>query len=229
MAESDSKGPPSRDRSETTGGAAGASARREHARRRASRERRVRERHPLIGGALLALGSEPAHERAWARGAAGEERVAQVFAAQLEHNARVLHDRRIPGSRANIDHIVIAPSGVWVIDAKRYKGRVAVSKPLLGRAKLTVGGRDRTKLVEGVGRQVGLVRVVVAEVAPTMPVHGALCFVEGDLPVFGTLQLDGCLVLGPKRLAKRINAGGQASGGAITAVSDALTQRLPAA
>ncbi len=55
----------------------------------------------------------------------------------------MLHDRRIPGSRANIDHIAIATSGVWVIDAKRYKGKVQVSRPLFGQPKLTIAGATR--------------------------------------------------------------------------------------
>lgn len=33
-----------------------------------------------------------------------------------------MHDRRIPRSRANIDHIVVTPGGVWVIDTKRRVG-----------------------------------------------------------------------------------------------------------
>src|SRR5215217_3006119 len=110
-------------------GTAGASARREHDRRRANRERRVREKHPHIGGALLALRDGPTHETVWARGAAGEERVAAYLAKHLNDDVVVLHDRRIPGRRANIDHIAVAPSGVWVVDAKRYKGKVAVRKP----------------------------------------------------------------------------------------------------
>lgn len=36
---------------------------------------------------------------------------------------QVLRDRRIPGSRANIDHLAVTPTGVHVIDAKRYNGR----------------------------------------------------------------------------------------------------------
>jgi glucokinase len=69
--------------------------------------------------AELALGEPPSHERAWAQGASGEEYVAERLAKYLNHGACVLHDRRIIGSRTNIDHIVIAPSGVWVIDSKR--------------------------------------------------------------------------------------------------------------
>ena len=92
---------------------------------------------------MLALGGAPHHETAWARGASGEEYVARSSAKYLNDEACVLHDRRVPGSQANIDHIAVAPSGVWVIDSKCYKGKVAVSKPLLGTAKLTIAGRDK--------------------------------------------------------------------------------------
>jgi hypothetical protein len=40
------------------------------------------------------------------------------------HVGLVLHDRAIPGTRSNIDHIAVVPSGVWVIDTKQYRGRV---------------------------------------------------------------------------------------------------------
>ena len=90
-------------------GAAGASARREHDRRKARREDAVRGRHPRIGGLLLALKEPPAHERRWAHGAGGEEMVAEALDKNLRADAVVLHDRAIPGSRANIDHIAVTP------------------------------------------------------------------------------------------------------------------------
>jgi hypothetical protein len=37
-----------------------------------------------------------------------------------------LHDRRVSGTRANIDHFVIGPAGVFVIDAKRYEGQIHI-------------------------------------------------------------------------------------------------------
>src|SRR5436853_5665627 len=65
-----------------------------------------------------------------------------------------LHDRRIPGARGNIDHVVICPSGLYVIDAKRYKGAVSVrnvggffSGPDL---RLIVGRRGCTKLARNI-------------------------------------------------------------------------------
>jgi hypothetical protein len=33
----------------------------------------------------------------------------------------------VPGSKANIDHVVIGPPGVFVIDTKNYRGRLRLS------------------------------------------------------------------------------------------------------
>ncbi len=210
-------------------GIAGASARREHERRRANREKRVRQKHPHIGGLLLRLADEPQHETAWARGSGGEEHVARSLAKHLDKTALLLHDRRIPRSRANIDHLAVAPSGVWVIDAKRYKGRVRISKPLFGTAKLTIAGRDRTKLIAGLARQVALVETALASVAPAVPVRGALCFVDAELPLLGTLTFDGYPLLHPKRLAKRINARGPVDVARVRTLAAELARHFPSA
>src|SRR5215213_748788 len=60
---------------------------------------------------------------AWRRGAAGERRTARVLAALERHGWAVLHDLAVPRSQANIDHPVIGPGGVFVIDSKQYRGR----------------------------------------------------------------------------------------------------------
>lgn len=128
-------------------GEAGASARREHERRKAIRESAVRERHPRLGGVILALQDAPQHETSWGQGASGEKLVAQALAKRCSDVA-VLRDRRIPGSRANIDHIAVAATGVWVIDTKRYRGKLQIAKSLFGKPTLRIAGRDKTKLVE---------------------------------------------------------------------------------
>jgi hypothetical protein len=61
---------------------------------------------------------------AWRQGAAGEQRTARLLAALERQGWVVLHDLAIPGSRANIDHLVIGPGGVFVIDSKHYRGRL---------------------------------------------------------------------------------------------------------
>lgn len=211
-------------------GVPGGSARREHERRRAGRQQRVRQRlNPIIGGALLALRDDPTQERAWALGAGGEERVAAVLAERLASDTVVLHDRRIPGSKANIDHIAVARSGIWVIDTKRYTGKVAVSAPLLGQAKLTINGRDQSKLIDGLDRQVQLVRAAAEVVAPGALVHGALCIVQADLPLLGTTTFRGYPLLYPRALAKRINSTEIVAADRVRPIAIAIAQRFPVA
>ena len=50
--------------------------------------------------------------------AAGERRLARRLNDELADIAVVLHDREVPNTRGNIDHLVVAPSGIWIIHAK---------------------------------------------------------------------------------------------------------------
>jgi hypothetical protein len=95
--------------------------------------------------------------------------VAAALAQRCGPHVRVLHDRSMPRSRANIDHVAVAPTGVWVVDTKRYTGKSKVAKPLLGPARLEIAGRDRTKLVDGLAKQVEAVTGLVAEIALGTP------------------------------------------------------------
>jgi Nuclease-related domain len=184
-------------------GVAGSSARREYERRKAKDEEKLREKWGRFGGLAVALSDERQTTKAWDRGAIGEERLGARLNALAGAGLAVLHDRRIPGSKANIDHIAITPGGIWVIDAKRYKGRPelkiegGILRPRVER--LLVGRRDCSKLVDGVLKQVDVVRDLVGDV----PVTGALCFVEADWPLIGgSFSTRGVHVLWPKRLAK---------------------------
>lgn len=104
-------------------GTPGASARREFERRQARREAHVREKHPKLGGLILRMSNDPQSTTAWNIGAIGEERLGNRLNELSFDTMQVLHDRRIPGTKANIDHIAVTPTGVYVIDTKRYKGR----------------------------------------------------------------------------------------------------------
>ena len=73
----------------------------------------------------MGLRSRPSPDAsAWQRGAAGERRTARLLAPLERHGWAVLHDLAIPGSQANLDHVVIGPGGVFVIDSKHYRGRL---------------------------------------------------------------------------------------------------------
>jgi Nuclease-related domain len=79
-------------------------------------------------GAWWRLRFRPSPEtRAWQRGAAGERHVAQLLEPLVQQGWGVNHDLRVPGSEVNIDHVVVGPPGVFVIDAKHYRGRLRLS------------------------------------------------------------------------------------------------------
>ena len=210
---------------------AGASAGREHKRRDAHRRARERERSGPLAPVVLALRNEPQHIRAWARGAEGERKVAKELERRTANRGVVLlHDRQMPGSRGNIDHIAVGPSGVAVIDAKHYRGRIAVERRgglFRERSEhLVVAGRDRTNLIDGVLAQADAVRALLAG-GPhvTVPVRAMLCFVDGDWPWGGPLEVRGVGVLTPRRAAK-LCAAGTLPAATVTEIADALQARL---
>ena len=93
----------------------------DHCRDRARDEERLRAKYGRFGGIAVAFSEEKQSTSAWDRGAVGEERLgARLDKLAADGPIEVLHDRLIPGTRANIDHIVVAPGGVWVVDSKRY-------------------------------------------------------------------------------------------------------------
>jgi Nuclease-related domain len=76
----------------------------------------------LVGWRLRFRPSEQV--RAWQRGAHGERRTARLLDRLTGDGYVVFHDLAIPGSPANVDHLVIGPSGVFVIDSKQWTGSV---------------------------------------------------------------------------------------------------------
>jgi hypothetical protein len=130
----------------------------------------------------------------WARGAAGE----MVTAALLEGLPRrrwvVLHDLALPGSRANVDHLVIGPTGVWVVDTKAYRGRVVARR----RQVLVAGAPIKTGPVcweaEVVSGLLGVgARPVIAVHAKGLPRRGR--------------RVSGVRVLPAGRLVRRLRRG----------------------
>ena len=207
-------------------GVAGGSARREYERRKAKDEQRIREKWGRFGNIAVAISDERQSTTAWERGAVGEERLGARLDSLVSQDIAVLHDRRIPRSKANIDHIVITRAGIWVIDAKRYKGKPelrvegGILRPRI--RKLLVGRRDCTDLVDGVLKQVDRVR----DVAGDIPITGALCFVEADWPLIGgAFTTRGVQVLWPKRLVSLLT---EAELGAVD-VAAVCGGRLPLA
>ena len=214
-------------------GVAGASARREYERRVRSREDTVRANHPKLGGLILALQDDPQSTKAWDVGARGEERLGRRL-DQIGSSVRVLHDRRIPGTKANIDHIVVSPVGVFVIDAKKYSGRPTKKveggffRPTVTR--LMVGSRDRTSLVAGMHGQVSRVETAVAAGGFRVAISGILCFVDAEWPIIGgAFSVDGVDIVWPGRAIELVTKPGPLDSPVMDGLREVLAQAFPPA
>jgi Nuclease-related domain len=217
-------------------GVGGRSALAEYQRRHVHNDRQIEARWGTgrIGRLAKFLADDPQSTTAWLKGADGERRLAQRLNDELGATAAVLHDRAIPGSRANIDHLVVAASGVWIIDAKNYDGRVE-RRDLGGwrhvDQRLFVNGRDRTNLTAGLEAQAATVATVLtANGELDVPVHRALCFTNSDWKPFAKpFTINGALITWAASLLDAIRSAGELDNARIDLVSRALADVLPPA
>ncbi len=140
----------------------------------------------------------------WRRGAEGERSTAQLLAPLGHIGWGVLHDRRIPGTDANIDHLVIGPSAVWVIDSKSYRGRIKV----LGDGRLWYGRNCLDNVLQTVQWAAGAVedRLGSELVDAGLVVRPALCIHGARLPR-SPFDFDGVLLATSDTLLQSIAAG----------------------
>jgi hypothetical protein len=150
------------------------------------------------------------HTVAWRRGAAGERRTARLLDPLQRHGWAVLHDLALPGSRANIDHLVIGPGGVFVVDSKHYRGRLRLD----GSGRLWHGRYPLASVLRAVDFEADRAAQVLVDpdvvVVPIVAVHGAQVpwgkVVSNGVPVVAAKRLPSMLgqlpeVLGPERVA----------------------------
>jgi Nuclease-related domain len=147
---------------------------------------------------------------AWRRGAAGERRTARLLNPLERQGWAVLHDLAVPGSRANIDHLVIGPGGVFAIDSKHYRGRLQLDAS----GRLWHGRYPLAPTLRAVDFEADQAAQVLPDpdvvVVPIVAVHGAQVpwgkVVMQGVPVVAARRLPSMLrqlpaVLGPERVA----------------------------
>jgi hypothetical protein len=123
----------------------------------------------LVGWRLRFRPSEQA--RTWQRGAEGERHTARQLRRLTRDGFVVFHDLAVPGNtRANVDHLVIGPTGVFVIDSKQWTG--SVHQGADGLAWHNHYPLDRTlETVRWEAQVIG--RLLGTRIHPLLCVHGA--------------------------------------------------------
>jgi hypothetical protein len=133
--------------------------------------------------------------RAWRDGVRGERATARRLQRLERHGYAVLHDLQIPGSHANVDHLAVGPTGVFVIDSKYYRGRLQ-----LGADGMLWYGRY--PLAQQLATAVwATLRVAEAlQLPPEVPVVPLLVIHHTPVP-WGGLTVAGVQVIPPTALA----------------------------
>ncbi len=143
-------------------------------------------------------------ERAWTAGATGERLVAEKLEELTARGWRILNDVHWPGRpKANLDHIMVGPGGVIVIDAKNWTGNVEVRNGILRQ-----NGYSRAKETEAALQQGASVSALLE------PQHRYL------------VQTWLCMVGQPELQATTTNGVKIQGLGSLTAAMDALPQVL---
>lgn len=217
-------------------GVPGASAAAEGERRRNRTVDKVRREygdHAAVVAEAMAARDEAA---TWGKGSDGENRLARYVAKEVGDSVIALHDRLIPGSRGNIDHLFVASTGVWVVDSKAgYKGKVVRREvgPIWRREnELVIGRSNRTSLAKGVERQVDAVMAALQSDEPLRgtDVYAGICLLESEWGLLDSpFQVGYVWVMYPSALKKWLRKGGKLSRATMERIARRLELSLPPA
>jgi hypothetical protein len=131
--------------------------------------------------------------QAWRRGAVGERHVARLLEPLVQQGWGVNPDLRVPGSKANIDHVVVGPPGIFAIDAKYYRGRLRLSHD-----GLLWYGRTLTPTLSATRWEADQLQARIG--APDIAVVPIVAVVGAMVP-FGEVTYMGVTVVPARRLA----------------------------
>jgi hypothetical protein len=198
-------------RPELNRGTAGRSAREKYIELHASEEEKIRKtfgRFKRLGEVAVLLHDDSQKTTNWRVGSSGEEVVGQKLDLLTEeYNFEALHDRKRPPTKANIDHLAITTAGVYVIDSKKYEGEIEVRSPGWFSSdpdQLFINRRNRTKIVEGVQKQVSQVESALLNAEIDIPVFGVLTFVVNPLHIFSVPEKISGIFLSTQRGVQKI-------------------------
>ena len=143
----------------------------------------------------------------------------------------VLHDRWMPAGSGNIDHLVVAPAGVFVIDVQHDSGRLErrnLGNLIRSDLRLYVGGTDRTTLLHGVEDRMEVVREALGSTGFDVTVRGVLCFPAADWGhVASPFKLGNVLVTYPKFLYGLLAKDADVETAALQDAARVLARALP--
>jgi len=147
----------------------------------------------VVAGILLAWGDRRLAN--FLKGAKGEEWVAHELSF-LSSEYTVFNGLHLGTGKQNLDHVIVGPSGVFVVETKNWKGSVEFKN-----GRLFAGGREpsRPPLRQVKAATAELVEWLADSGCGEFPIYSVLCFLGTELPE-EVMNVNGVVVCKGERL-----------------------------
>lgn len=147
----------------------------------------------VVAAVLLAWGDRRLGN--YLKGAKGEEWVAHELSF-LSSEYTVFNGLHLASGKENFDHIIVGPSGIFVVETKNWKGSVEFRD-----GKLYAGGKEpsRPPLRQVKAATAELVAYIDDAGHGGIPIHSVLCFISTRLPE-EIMNVNGVIVCSGARL-----------------------------
>jgi Nuclease-related domain len=160
----------------------------------------------LVGaGALARYYRLPTEIESWREDAEAERRTARALDRLARAGYTVMHDRRLPDSAGNVDHLIIGPSGAWVVETDAHRGQYRQNRagPWVGKVPL----RPMLGLVTWMSEEITNHLVQDLPEGWQLEAQPVVAFARAEVPQ-GLALLDGVLLLPAAGVAEYILSAG---------------------
>ena len=154
----------------------------------------IKQAHPFLVF-ILRLFGEHSQERAWRRGAEGEEEVGWQL-RKLGEGWEVLHSVPVGTGFTDIDHVVIGPPGVFTLNTKNHLGgRVTVTSKAI-----YVNGKFQPYLAKSRAEGARATKLLTASCGYEVIAQPLIVIMANDLRIKGATE--GVKVISRKRISR---------------------------
>lgn len=143
----------------------------------------------------------------------------------------VLHDVAFPPRDARVDHVVVAPSGIWLVDSIHLTGRVerrAHGQRNSAEQRLYLDGVERMDLVD----QLGILRHAHGRLRALdvgdVPIHRVVCVIDAVWPLMGRpFQTRDVWITWPRALSEKVRSSGLLPIARAREIGQLIRERVP--
>ncbi|BAN01285.1 nuclease-related domain-containing protein [Ilumatobacter coccineus] len=171
--------------------------------------------------------SQPSKRFSWGRTTIRERRLGARLDRELAPIGAVLHGCRIPDATHRIDHLIVAPTGVWTVVAEHSSGAVSVTGPK-GDQRLHLGDQDQQGRITTASFAAERVRQLLVPVGfDWVDVSATLCFTNAKWGMIAKeVEIGGVCVTWGKALVDRVGTPGPISVKDAKSIAEVLGQQV---